>query len=332
MTLTITRRQTLATAAAAAGALAFPAIARAQRARTLTVTSILGPQSPQAQVWTKMQEEVDKALGPNRLRFNLVAGGVMGGERQEAEGIKVGTIQGSLSTLANLTAWEPGGALFDMPFIFRDEAHIQRVMTGPIGKDLAEKYRSHGFRTVGFINYGSRNLLSKTPVEKPSDVPGKRMRVIPSPLHIELWRSLGANPTQTAITEAYNALQTGVVDMMDFTKSGYSQLKLYEVAPYFTQTDHIWALGVMYFSDVYWTGMSAEEQKAIEQAAAAAIPHFNAMANADHDRSMQEASQRGAKIIKPDVATWRTAMRPFWESYAPKVGGMDRLMAVVNTA
>jgi len=326
------RRQTLAGLAAGTAIFGFPAIVRAQRTRTLTVTSILGPQSPQARVWTKMQEEVDKSIGANRLKFNLVAGGVMGGERQEAEGIKVGTIQGSLSTLANLTAWESGGALFDMPFIFRDEAHINRVMAGPIGQELAGKYLAQGFHTLGFINYGSRNLLSKTPVVKPEDARGKRMRVIPSPLHIELWKSLGSNPTQTAITEAYNALQTGVVDMMDFTKSGYSQLKLYEVAPNFTETNHIWALGVMYFSETWWSGIGADEQKAIQQAASASIPHFNAMANEDHEKSMQEAAGRGAKIVKPEAAAWRSAMKPFWESYAPKIGGMERLMKVVETA
>lgn len=328
----LNRRQALAGIAAGSAVLGFPAIVRAQRTRTITVTSILPATSPQGQVWTKMQEEVDKALGPNRLKFNLVAGGVMGGERQEAEGIKVGTIQGSLSTLANLTAWETGGALFDMPFIFRDEAHINRVMAGPVGQELAAKYLAQGFRTVGYINYGSRNLLSKTPVAGPDDAKGKRMRVIPSPLHIELWKSLGSNPTQTAITEAYNALQTGVVDMMDFTKSGYSQLKLYEVAPNFTETNHIWALGVMYFSETWWSSITPEEQRAITAAAAVSTPHFNTMANADHVKAIDEAKAKGAKIITPDAAAWRNAMKPFWEAYAPKVGGMSALMRVVETA
>jgi TRAP-type C4-dicarboxylate transport system substrate-binding protein len=316
----------------AAGSLALPALARAQRARTLTITSILGPQSPQARVWLKMQEEVDARLGPNRLRFNVVAGGVMGGERQEAEGIRVGTIQGSLSTLANLTAWVTDGAVFDMPFIFRDPGHIDRVMKGPIGQALFAKYREQGFRALGHINYGSRNLLSKQPVERPQDAAGKRMRVIPSPLHIELWRSLGANPTQTAITEAYNALQTGVVDMMDFTKSGYAQLKLYEVAPNFTLTNHIWALGVMYFSDTFWQGLSQPERDALAAAAEISCPHFIAMANEDHEVALTEARGRGARIIEPDPAPWRAAMRPFWEAYAPRIGGMERLMAVVDAA
>jgi len=327
----ITRRSLLAGTAAGLGLAGFPAIVAAQRVKTLTITSILGPESPQARVWLKMQEEVDRHLGANRIRFNVVTGGVMGGERQEAEGIRVGTIQGSLSTLANLTAWVSDGALFDMPFMFRDEAHIGRVMGGPIGRDLSGKYLQQGFRVLGYINYGSRNLISKSAVERPDDVRGKRMRVIPSPLHIELWRSLGANPTQTAITEAYNALQTGVVDMMDFTKSGYAQLKLYEVAPFFTLTNHIWALGVMYFSETFWRTLSAQEQQAIQQAADVSIPHFNALANEDHDRALAEARRANARIIEPDPQPWRAAMRPFWESFAPRVGGLDRVMAVADT-
>lgn len=331
MTSSISRRSLLGAAAAGFAVSGFPAIVAAQRVKTLTITSILGPESPQARVWLKMQEEVDRRLGPNRIRFNVVTGGVMGGERQEAEGIRVGTIQGSLSTLANLTAWVSDGGLFDMPFMFRDEAHIGRVMSGPIGQDLSAKYLQQGFRVLGYINYGSRNLISKTAVARPDDVRGKRMRVIPSPLHIELWRSLGANPTQTAITEAYNALQTGVVDMMDFTKSGYAQLKLYEVAPFFTLTNHIWALGVMYFSETFWRTLSAEEQQAIQQAATVSTPHFNGLANEDHGRALAEATRAGAHVTEPDPAPWRAAMRPFWESFAPRVGGLDRIMAVANT-
>jgi tripartite ATP-independent transporter DctP family solute receptor len=329
MAPTLTRRLALG---AAAGLLATPHVARAQRARTLTITSILGPQSPQARVWERMQTEVDRILGPGRLRFNVVAGGVMGGERQEAEGIRVGTIQGSLSTLANLTAWVQDGAIFDMPFIFRDEAHIARVMQGPIGQRLFAQYQQNGFRAVGYISYGSRNLLAKQPITHPDQARGRRMRVIPAPLHIELWRSLGANPTQTAITETYNALQTGVVDMMDFTKSGYAQLKLYEVAPHFSITNHIWALGVMYFGEQFWQSLTAPERDAIMQAAAVSCPHFIAMANEDHDRALVEARQHGAQIVEPDPAPWRAAMRPFWEAFAPRVGGMERLMDIVNHA
>ena len=80
MKIQLNRRQALAGIAAGSAVLGFPAIVRAQRTRTITVTSILPATSPQGRVWTKMQEEVDKALGPNRLKFNLVAGGVMGGE------------------------------------------------------------------------------------------------------------------------------------------------------------------------------------------------------------------------------------------------------------
>jgi TRAP-type C4-dicarboxylate transport system substrate-binding protein len=316
----------------AAAALAAPPVARAQRARTLTISSILGPQSPQARVWVRMQEEVDRILGPKRIRFNVVAGGVMGGERQEAEGMRVGSIQGSLSTLADLTAWVADGAVFDMPFIFRDEAHIAKVMQGPIGQRLFEQYRQQGFRAVGHISYGSRNLLAKQAITRPEEARGRRMRVIPAPLHIELWRSPGANPTQTAITETYNALQTGVVDMMDFTKSGYAQLKLYEVAPHFAVTNHIWALGVMYFGEQFWQSITAPERDALMQAGAVSCPHFIEMANADHDRALAEARAAGATIVEPDPAPWRAAMEPFWQSFGPRFGGIERIMQIVDAA
>ncbi|GAB4167089.1 MAG: TRAP transporter substrate-binding protein [Thalassobaculales bacterium] len=314
----------LTAAAALLGAL--PAAAQ----KTVNVTSIHGMDSPQAQVWVRFQEVLDKEI-PGKVKINIIAGGVVGGEREEAEQIRLGSIQGSLSTLANLSAWVPEGQLFDVPFMFRGEDHINRVMSGPIGDDMKAKYQAKGFRVLGFITYGARNLLSKKEVKAPADVKGLRMRVIQSPLHIELWKSLGTNPTAVPITEAYNALQTGVVDMMDFTKSGYAQMKLYEVTPYFVNTDHIWALGVMYFGEPFWQSLPADEKAAFQKAADASIPHFNALAKQDHEKSIAEATAKGAKLVTVDQSAWQKAMEPFWATFAPKVGGMERIQAVVNT-
>jgi tripartite ATP-independent transporter DctP family solute receptor len=316
-------------AAAAAAAVLCGAPAFAQK--TMTVSTVLGADSPQAKVWERFQQALDERLGAGAIRINVLTGGVMGGEREEAEAIRLGSLQGSVSTLANLGAWVPDGQVFDMPFMFRDQAHIDAVMEGPVGADMKAKYLAHGFRVLGFINFGGRQLLAKEEIRTPAQMQGKRMRVIQSPLHIELWRSLGANPTPVPITEAYNALQTGVVDAMDFTESGYAQAKLYEVVPYLMQTEHIWALGVMYFSDAFWNTLSDREKQAMQAAADASTKYFNELVRADHERGLAEARARGATIVRPDPGPWREAMGPFWEAFAPRVGGIERVRAIANT-
>ena len=298
--------------------------------KDITVPVIYGIEKPQGRVWTKMQEIVERDL-PEELRFKIIPDGALGGEKEVAEGVRLGSVQASLSTLANMSTWVPEAALFDMPFMFRDQQHIDAVMAGPIGEEFKELFAAQGFKVFGFITYGARHVIAKSPVRGPADVANKNMRVIQSPLHIELWRSLGANPTPIPITEAYNALGSGVVDFMDMTMSGYHALKLYEVVPSFSRTSHIWALGVMYMGMDFWQSLSGEQQAVLDAAAAEAIPYFNQLAAAEQAASLQKAVDAGAKVFDQDPAQWQTAMEPFWRQYADKVGGLEKVRAVADT-
>lgn len=315
---------------AGAFALAFMAPEAAAEPRRVTVTSLYSADKPQTLVWKKFSELVEEKL-PGEFEFRIITDGAVGGEKEEAEGILLGSINGSLSTIANLTTWVPEGALFDMPFMFRGQDHIDAVMNGPIGEEMKTLYRDQGFTVLDFITYGSRNVISKEPIDSPDDVEGKTMRVLPSQIHIDLWDSLGANPTAVPITEAYGALETGVVDYMDMTKSGFHALKLFEVAPNLTETNHIWALGVLYFGNNFWDSLTAEQQAAFTEVAAEAADYFDGLAAAEQDKSMEATLSGGASIVETDIAAWQSAMEPFWESYADKVGGMERIRAVVET-
>ncbi len=295
--------------------------------KPFTIAVIYGPEKPQALIWKRFAEIVNREL-PGEFDFNIVTDGALGGEKETTEGIRLGSIHGALSTVANLTTWVPEGALFDMPFMFRDQAHIDAVMTGEIGDGFKALYANQGFKVFGFITYGARHVIAKEPIRTPGDAAGKKMRVLQSPLHIDLWKSLGANPTPVPITEAYNALQTGVVDYMDMTMSGYQALKLFEVVPYFSKTAHIYALGAMYMSKSYWDSLTDRQKQVFEAAAADSIPYFNGLAAAEQEASLAKAVENGATVVEVDGAVWQKAMEPFWESYAPKVGGMDKIRAV----
>lgn len=319
-----------AVTAATLGAAMSLAVSAQADPKEMTVGVIYSMDKPQGQVWVKMQEVLDAEL-PGELKFNIVPDGALGGEKEVTEGIRLGSVQAGLSTLANMSTWVPEAALFDMPFMFRDQAHIDAVMAGPIGDEYEALFAAQGFKVFGFITYGARHVISKDPITGPADVKGKNMRVLQSPLHIELWSSLGANPTPVPITEAYNALGSGVVDYMDMTMSGYRALKLYEVVPSFSRTSHIWAMGVMYMGMPFWESLTPEQQAAMEKAAAEGIPYFNGLAAAEQDAALAATVDLGASVVEQDVSEWQAAMEPFWESYADNVGGIEKVRAIANT-
>ena len=318
----------------ASGLLAAPAVLAATRGhaagRPVTVASLFGEDKPETQVWRRIAETLAKTA-PGRFDLRIVGNAALGGEKEVAEGIRLGSVQASLSTISALSGWVPDGQILDLPFLFRGRDHLKRVLAGSLGSELKGKYEAQGFVVLGFINYGARHLLAKEPLTTPASIKGKRIRVIQSPLHTELWSGLGAYPTPIPIPETYNALQTGVVDAMDLTKSAYVGFKLHEVVPYLIETGHIWASGVIYVSAAFWKSLSAQDKDALATAAAEGTAYFDDLIVADEEASMAKAKAEGGKVVQPeDRAGWEAGARKVWVSFAPKLGGIEKIEAVAG--
>lgn len=304
----------------------------ARAATVITVASLFGADKPETKIWLKIRDIIDAKL-PGRFDFRIVQNAALGGEKEVAEGIRLGSIQASLSTVSALSGWVPESQVLDAPFVFRDAAHVRRVLDGPIGKDLQAKFAAQNFVVQGFINYGARHLLTKEAITLPAQLAGKRIRVIQSPLHTELWKAFGANPTPIPIPETYNALQTGVVDMMDLTRSAYAGFKLYEVVPYLIETGHIWATGVVYFSAPFWKSLKDEEKAVFAAAAGEGALYFDALIVEDEKVSMQKAEAAGGKTVAiADRPAWEGIARKVWPTLAPRVGGLDKIEAIARTS
>jgi tripartite ATP-independent transporter DctP family solute receptor len=324
---TLTRRALVASASAGAALLAAPAVLRAQQ-RTVTVASLLGEDKPETRVWFRVRDRLAQ-LAPGRFEFRIVQNAALGGEREVAEGLRLGSIQASLSTVSALSSWVPESQILDLPFVFTDAAHVRRALDGPEGARLRERFAGQGFVVLGHINYGARHLLSKEPITRPEQLRGKRIRVIQSPLHTELWRAFGAQPTPIPIPETYNALRTGVVDCMDLTKSAYAGFRLHEVVPYLTETAHIWATGVLHVSGAFWRTLGAEERAAFAAAGAEAAPHFDELIVQDEEASIARTTAEGGRVLQPeDREAWAEGARGVWASLARGVGGQERIDAL----
>ncbi|RXT56517.1 ABC transporter substrate-binding protein [Bosea sp. Tri-44] len=326
--MALTRRAFAAATIAAPAVLSGHAFAAG---RPVTVASLLGEDKPETRIWRRVMEKLAQSA-PGRFDLRVVPNAALGGEKEVAEGLRLGSVQASLFTISALSSWVPDGQLLDLPFLFRDRAHLKRVLAGPLGEELKHKYEAQGFVVLGFINYGARHLLAKEPLTTPASVKGKRIRVIQSPLHTELWSGFGAHPTPIPIPETYNALKTGVVDCMDLTKSAYVGFKLHEVVPYLIETGHIWAAGVVAVSASFWKGLSAEDKMAFAVAAAEGAGYFDELIVADEDASMAKAKAEGGKVVQPqDRPGWEAGARKVWASFAPKLGGIEKIEAIASS-
>jgi TRAP-type transport system periplasmic protein len=326
----LSRRQASVGLLAAPLALRYRAAAAASR--PVTIASLFGDDKPETRIWLKIRD-ILAAKAPGRFDLRIVGNAALGGEKEVAEGVRLGSIQASLSTVSALSSWVPEGQILDMPFVFRDRGHLRRSLAGPLGDELKAAYARQNFVVLGFINYGARHLLAKEPIASPARLAGKRIRVIQSPLHTELWSGLGAHPTPIPIPETYNALKTGVVDCMDLTKSAYVGFKLHEVVPYLIETGHIWAAGVVCVAAPFWNALPAEDKTALAAAASEGAEYFDGLMIADEEASIAKAVAEGAKVVQPeDRAAWETGARKVWTSFGPKVGGLEKIEGIARTA
>jgi TRAP-type transport system periplasmic protein len=322
------RRIFVASAAALTAPLGMPSIIRTARAATrLVVASLLAQDKPETLIWTHIRDRVEAEL-PGEFAFNIVPNAALGGEKQVVEGIRLGSVQASLSTFANLSTWTAECQIYDLPFLFRDAAHLRAALDAdPAG--LRGRLAGEGIAAPAFVDYGARHLLARQPITGPADLAGKRMRVIQSPLHAQLWEGFGALPLALPITEAYNALATGHVDAMDLTKSAYAGFRLHEVAPHVTETAHIHAAGAVIFSSSFWSGLDARRRSVFEEAATTGARHFDTLMRVDEEASVAVARAGGA-MFRPvsDRKDWERPARAVWDAFADRVGGMDRILAM----
>jgi tripartite ATP-independent transporter DctP family solute receptor len=254
----------------------------------------------------------------------------LGGELETAEGIRIGSIQFGAVTSSVLANWVPDVQVLDLPFIFRNEDHALKA-NALLKERLGKKFEAQGFHLLGFSVNGARELISTFPIEKPEDVKGKKMRVIQSPIHIDMWKAVGANPVPIPAPEIYTSLQNKVVDYFDNTTTNYYTFRFYEVAKYFTKLDHIFAMATWIVDAKWFARLPKAHQDAIEKSAAEIQPLIPQLLAKTDDAALAKTVEQGAKVfVVKDKAPWQKLMAPIWDQYSAKIPDSKALIAAIG--
>ena len=123
-------------------------------------------------------------------------------------------------------------------------------------------------RDRGYWDLGFRNVTnSKHPVNKPEDLQGLKIRVIPNPVFLETFKAFNANPVPLSFSELYSALETKAVDGQENPFAVILSNKFYEVQKYVSATNHVYAANIVLVSKKFWDQLTPEEQKWMNEAA-----------------------------------------------------------------
>jgi tripartite ATP-independent transporter DctP family solute receptor len=219
-----------------------------------------------------------------------------------------------------------------MPFLFRDTGHLHRVLDGPIGQDILAGCAGEGMIGLGFYDAGSRSFYTtKKPIRSAEDIKGLKIRVQQSNIVVAMIRALGANPTPTPYGEVFTGLKTGLVDGAENNWPSYQSSHHYEVAKYYTMTEHNMSPEVLLMSKKVWDTLTPEEQKAVRQAAKELVAYERKLWEAMEVESRATVEKAGVEVITVDKAPFQAAMKPVYDEFIngdPKLKSLlDRVLA-----
>ena len=188
-------------------------------------------------------------------------------KRQLIEQAQVGAIDIVRISLGAVGPVVPDVNVFNMPFVFRDEAHMRKVIDGELGQEILDKITASPAKLVGlgWMDSGTRNLYTKKPVRVPADLKGQKIRMMGNPLFVDTMNAMGGNGISMGTGEVYSALQTGVVDGAENNPPTYVSQNHFSIAKHYSLTGHLIIPEVFVFSKVKWDKLSKEDQALIRK-------------------------------------------------------------------
>ena len=304
-------------------AVLLPGIAQAEiKDRTLRFAFQNAQEHPQGQGAKKFADLVEQKSG-GKIKVRLFPSGQLGGDLQTVSALQGGTIDLTVLNAGLLVGQIKEFGLFDLPFLFESGKEADAVVDGPFGHKLAETLPAKNLVSLGYWELGFRNLTnSRRPVAKLEDIQGLKVRVVQSPLYIELFNTLGANAVPLPFPELYTALEQKTVDGQENPVTLINTSKFYEVQKHLTLTRHTYNPQIVIFSKRVWDRLDAEEKKLIEEAAAEARTFQRQYSREQETKALDAVKAAGMQVVElpaAEVARIRDKVQPVVKKFSEGV-------------
>jgi tripartite ATP-independent transporter DctP family solute receptor len=256
------------------------------------------------------------------IKINIYPNNALGGPPEQAQQIKLGTIDMGLPTQGQLDKYDTAFAAVMLPFIWDSPQHAFRVLDGPAMAWLAPLAEKQGFILLRNWEYGFRNVTNAVrPINTPDDVKGLKLRTPPE-LQIQAsMEALGATVQAIAFPELYLALSQRVVDGEENPIAVIYFNKFYEVQKYLALTRHIYNNMIHTVSATAWSKLKADQQAIFREESASAGNLMRKLISDQEDEQIKKIESFGMVVTRPDLAPFRALMGPAYNRIAAYAGG-----------
>lgn len=282
----------------------------------------------------RFKEIVEKGSNGD-IEVQIYTGGQLGSNIEMFESLKLGGLQMTTTASSFTTSSYPESGLFDLPFLFRDYNHADKVFDGSIGKGFGERFRNKlGVRILGYSNSGFQGFYnSKRMIRSIEDVKGLKMRTMESPVLVDSMNAYGAKAVPMSLPEFYSAMQQGVVDGGENSIVTYETQKHYEVAKYYADSEHKYLPIFFLISDTFFQSLSQGNQKLVIDAGLQAALHARKIYSHETEEKRKKAQAGGALINKLNPGAEKgflMALEPVYKKHADRISGGRELIETIQ--
>lgn len=302
-----------------AGAIVGVAAASPAAAKNWRGWQIHGPGYPN----TVAMEDFAKAITKKtdgRIKAQAYNNGVLGDQPDAIEQTRSGALDFANFNMGPMGPIVPMTNVLSLPFLFNSVEQMHHVMDGPIGQKFSDALAKKELIALSWYNSGARSMYNtKRPITKPSDVKGLKIRVMNNDLYVKMIDAMGGNATPMAFSEVYQSLKTGVIDGAENNYPSYDETNHYEVAKYYSTTDHLIIPECLCVAKKSWDALSPGDQKIVREAAIASAKEQRVLWAKDSAKAKQAVEAGGAKInVIKNLKPFQDAMKPVYAGFFKK--------------
>jgi tripartite ATP-independent transporter DctP family solute receptor len=323
-----------AASAAAAVAGGFGSTAAAQQKLVLKATDVHPLGYPTVEAVVRMGKKLEAATN-GRISIQMYPSMQLGGEKEMIEQAQLGALQIARISVGPMGPLVPELNVFNLPFMFRDNAHMEKVIDGEIGDELLKKLSDHptaGLIGLCWMNAGTRNVYnSKKPITAVEDLKGLKIRMMGNPVFVDTMNSLGGNGVAMGYDQLINAMQTGVVDGAENNEPSYATGQHYRYAKYYSLTGHLIIPEILVYSKKSWETLSKDDQALIAKLAKEAQKEQRGLWYDMEKKSVDQMKDAGVQINPvADRKAFQAAVKPVWDKYGAQHAALIQRIQSVN--
>lgn len=274
----------------------------------------------------RFAEQLQEQLGDAHT-VEFYADAQLGNEKELMQKLRLGTVDFTLisSIMANIA---PEFALFDMPFLVQDRAHLKAIDAEIVQPDLAPLARKAGLEVLSTWENGFRQITNNArPINTPSDLDGLKIRTPSSEWRVSMFKEWGANPTPMSFSEVFVALQTGTMDGQENPQTNIVGANFQEVQGYLSLTGHVYSPTYLTTGAETWSKLPDEVKTAATEVAASVQDWSLNQGETADGELVEKVRAAGVEVNEADKAAFIEASAPIYAAFSSQVPGGDALVS-----